>query len=166
MADRSQVLSYAADHGAKAAGERYGVPAGTVRSWRSRARKRALRDGTPPPPPTPAERFEAEAKRLADRYLRGVCVHCGGEGVVKVPAVTRGSLTIRRARRLPCPTCGGVVRRLEVTEIPRRDWAEGLRVAGDFGFGWNGREWSMIRAGEVNPDGYQWTGHDTPGGGQ
>jgi hypothetical protein len=83
-----------------------------------------------------------------------------------VPAVTRGSLTIRRARAVSCPTCGGVVRRLEVVELPRQQWAEGLRVAGDFGFGWNGNEWAKIRAGEVNPSGYQWTGHDTPGGGQ
>jgi hypothetical protein len=49
MASRREVMDYADRHGAKAAGERYGVPAGTVRSWRSRARKRAARDGTAPP---------------------------------------------------------------------------------------------------------------------
>jgi transposase-like protein len=156
MASRREVMDYADRHGAKAAGERYGVPAGTVRSWRSRARKRAARDGTAPP--TPAERFEAEAKRLAERYLQGVCVHCGGDGVVNVPAVTRGSLTVRKPRRLACPTCGGRPRHIEVVELPRREWAEGMRVAGDAGLGWSGAEWERIRAGDVNPDGMRFTG--------
>lgn len=158
MASRREVMDYAAAHGAKAAGERYGVPSGTIRSWRSRARLRAARDGTPPPPPTPAERFEAEARRLAERHLRGVCVHCGGDGVISVPATTRGNLTVRKARRLPCPTCGGRPRHIEVVELPRREWAEGLRVAGDAGFGWSGAEWERIRGGDVNPDGMRYTG--------
>jgi hypothetical protein len=53
-----------------------------------------------------------------------------------------------------------------VNELPRSEWAEGMRVAGDAGFGWNEREWGMIRAGEPCPDGFRWTGRDTPGGGQ
>jgi hypothetical protein len=156
MASRSEVLSYADAHGAKAAGERYGVPAGTVRSWRSRARKRAARDGTAPP--TPAERWLAKAQRIAERYTRRVCLHCGGEGTVTVPATTRGGLTVRRARRIPCPSCGGVVRHLEVVELPRREWVEGLRVAGDAGLGWNADEWRRIRNGDVDPDGMRFTG--------
>lgn len=35
--DRAEVLAYAEEHGAQAAGERFGVAAGTIRSWRSRA---------------------------------------------------------------------------------------------------------------------------------
>lgn len=156
MAARSEVLAYADRHGAKAAGERYGIPAGTVRSWRSRARKRAARDGTAPP--SPAERWLAEARQLAERYTQRRCLHCGDEGVVNVPAVTRGSLTIRRARRVSCPTCGGRPRHIEVVELPRREWAEGMRVAGDAGLGWNGAEWERIRDGEPNPDGMRFTG--------
>jgi hypothetical protein len=95
---------------------------------------------------------------MAERYAKRLCLHCGGEGTVNVPATTRGSLTIRKARRLPCPTCGGVVRHLEVTEWPRREWAEGLRVAGDAGLGWSGAEWERIQSGDVNPDGMRYTG--------
>ena len=76
-----------------------------------------------------------------------------------VPATTtRGSLTVRKARRIPCPTCGGVVRHLEVVELPRREWVEGMRVAGDLGLGWQADEWARIRAGNVNPDGQRFTG--------
>jgi transposase-like protein len=158
MATRSQVLAFAASHGAKAAGLHFGLPAGTIRSWRSRARRRAARDGIPPPPPTPAERYEAEAKRLAERYLRGVCLGCGGSGTVDLPPVRRGSLLLRRARRIVCPDCGGVPLRIQVNELPRREWAEGMRVAGDAGLGWHADEWACIRAGEVDPDGYRITG--------
>jgi hypothetical protein len=164
MTSRREVMDYADRHGAKAASERYGVPAGTVRSWRSRARKRAARDGTAPP--SPAERWLAEAQRIAERYAKRLCLQCGGEGVVNVPATTRGSLTVRRARRIPCPSCGGPVRRIEVVSHPRGVWLEGLAAAGDLGLGWNGREWAMIQGGEPHPDGYRWSGHDTPGGGQ
>jgi hypothetical protein len=45
-----------------------------------------------------------------------------------------------------------------VVELPRRDWAEGMRVAGDAGLGWNGAEWERIQAGDVNPDGIRFTG--------
>jgi hypothetical protein len=156
MATRNQVLDYAATHGAKAAGLHFGIPAGTIRSWRSRARKRAAQLGTAPP--TPAERWLAEAHRLAERYANRRCLQCGGDGVVVVPATTRGSLTIRKARRLPCPTCGGRPRHIEVVELPRREWAEGLRVAGDAGLGWSGAEWSRIQNGEPDPDGMRFTG--------
>jgi hypothetical protein len=132
------------------------MPAGTVRSWRSRARKRAARVGRADP--TPAERFEAEARRLAERFLRGVCLGCGGSGTVDVPPVRRGSLLLRRARRIVCPDCGGVPLRIQVNELPRREWAEGMRVAGDAGLGWSGREWERIRAGEMDPDGMRFTG--------
>ncbi len=37
-ADREQVLAFAEQHGAQAAAEKYGVSAGTVRSWRHRQR--------------------------------------------------------------------------------------------------------------------------------
>jgi hypothetical protein len=166
MATRAEVMAYAAKHGAKAAGERYGIPAGTVRSWRSRARKRAARLGLPDPHPTPAQRWLAEAQAIAERYASGACLQCGGAGTVDVPATRRGGLIVRKARRLPCPSCGGPVRRIQVTELPRREWAEGMRVAGDAGFGWSGDEWRLIRSGEPNPDGLRWTGRDTPGGGQ
>ena len=79
MATRTEILAYADTHGPKQAGERYGVPAGTVRSWRSRARKRAARDGTAPPPP--AEKWLAEARQLAERYTQRRCLQCGDDGV-------------------------------------------------------------------------------------
>ena len=164
MADRAEVIAYADQHGAKQAADHFHIPAGTVRSWRSRARKRAARDGTAPP--SPAERWLAEAHQLAERYAKRLCLQCGGAGTVDVPATTRGSLTVLGARRIPCPSCGGTPRRIEVVEHPRGAWLEGLAAAGDLGLGWNGREWAMIRAGEPHPDGYRFTGHDTPGGGQ
>ena len=164
-ADRARVVGFANAHGPRAAARRFGVPLGTVKGWQHRARHRPARPRPRPAAPapthdgrTPAERFEAEAKRLAERYLTGVCVHCGGDGVVVVPAVTRGPLTIRKPRRLPCPTCGGRPRRIEVVELPRREWVEGLRVAGDAGLGWSGAEWERIRNGEPNPDGMRFTG--------
>jgi hypothetical protein len=164
MTSRSEVMAYADAHGAKAASDRYGTPAGTIRSWRSRARKRAARDGTAPP--TPAERWLAEAQRIAERFAKRLCLQCGGEGTVTVPATTRGGLTVRRARRIPCPTCGGRPRHLEVVSHPRGAWLEGLAAAGDAGLGWNGSEWDQIQAGNPHPSGYRWTGYDTPGGGQ
>jgi hypothetical protein len=156
MASRSEVLDYADRHGAKAAGEHFGIPAGTVRSWRSRARKRAARDGTTPP--TPIEKWLAEARQLAERYLKGACLQCGDEGTVNVPATFRGSLLIRKAQRLPCPSCGGRPRHIEVTEWPKREWAQAMAVAGDLGLGWSGDEWARIRAGEMDPDGRRFTG--------
>lgn len=156
MPSRSEILAYADAHGAKAAGEHFGIPAGTVRSWRSRARKRAARDGTAPP--TPAERWLAEARQLAERYTKRLCLHCGGEGTVNVPATRRGSLLIRKARRINCPTCGGRPRHIRVTEWPQAEWIEGMRVAGDLGAGWSPSEWARIRAGELDPGGRRITG--------
>jgi transposase-like protein len=158
MAERAEVLAYAAAHGAKQAADHFGIPPGTVRSWRHRARQRAARLGQPNPYPTPAERWLAEARQLAERYLAGQCVQCGGSGSVDVPATTRGGLPVRKARRIPCPSCGGPVRRVQVNELGRREWAEGMRVAGDLGLGWSPDEWRLIRAGEVDPDGRRWTG--------
>jgi hypothetical protein len=152
MASRSEVMAYADAHGAKQAGEHFHIPAGTIRSWRSRARKR----GTAPP--TPAQRFEAEARRVAERFLNRRCLQCDDEGVITVPATRRGGLTIRRARRLVCPTCGGRPLRIEVVVHPRGKWLEGLAAAGDAGFGWSAAEWSRIQAGDVNPDGMRFTG--------
>jgi DNA-directed RNA polymerase specialized sigma24 family protein len=43
MASRVEILAYASRRGAKQAADRYGVPAGTIRSWQSRARRRAAR---------------------------------------------------------------------------------------------------------------------------
>jgi hypothetical protein len=156
MPDRADVLRYADAHGAKAAGEHFHISAGTIRSWRSRARKRAARAGTAPP--SPAERWLAEAHHLAERYLTGVCLHCGGDGTVDVPATVRGSLLIRKARRVSCPTCGGRPRHIEVTEWPKREWTQAMAAAGDLGLGWQADEWARIRAGDVNPDGRRITG--------
>jgi transposase-like protein len=156
MPDRAEVMAFADRHGNRAAAEKYGVPSGTVRSWRSRARKRAARDGTAPP--TPAERWLAEAQRVAERYIQRQCLQCGDDGTVNVPAVTRGSLLIRKARRIPCPSCGGPVRRIEVTEWPKREWTQAMAAAGDAGLGWSADEWARIRAGDVNPDGMRFTG--------
>jgi transposase-like protein len=156
MASRREVMDYAERHGAKAAGARYGVPSGTIRSWRSRARKRAARDGTAPP--TPAERWLAEARQLAERYAKRLCLQCGGSGEVNISAVTRGNLTVRPARRIECPSCGGRIRHLEVVEHGRDSWLEGQRVAGDAGFDWSGDEWAQIRSGQPNPNGRRITG--------
>jgi hypothetical protein len=164
-ADRARVVGFANAHGPRAAARRFGVPLGTVKGWQHRARHRPSRPQPRPAAPapthdgrTPAERFEADAKRLAERYLRGACLGCGGSGQVDVPAVHRGSLLIRRARRIPCPDCGGPVRRIEVTEWPKREWTQAMAAAGDAGLGWSGAEWSRIQNGEPNPDGMRFTG--------
>lgn len=169
MASRAEVLAYADRHGAKAAAERYGLPAGTVRSWRSRARRRAAqqaadqeRDGTRVTSTAPAEVYEDEARRILAWALAGACVRCGGAGLVRLPAVTRGSLTIRQAQTIPCPDCG-IRRIVQVVEHPRESWTEGQRVAGDLGLGWSPDEWALIRAGALDPDGRRFTGRpDAP----
>jgi hypothetical protein len=164
-ADRARVVGFANAHGPRAAARRFGVPLGTVKGWQHRARHRPARPRPHPAAPapthdgrTPAERFEAEANRLAERYLQGACLACGGSGQVDVPAVHRGSLLIRRARRIPCPDCGGPVRRIEVTEWPKHEWTQAMAAAGDAGFGWSADEWARIRAGDVDPDGRRFTG--------
>jgi hypothetical protein len=166
--DRAEVMAWADRHGAQAASQRYGVPAGTIRSWRSRARRRAAREANDRPGPSPREAFENRAAQLAAWAAKGACLHCGGVGTVQVPTATRGRVVIRYGRTIPCPTCGGVPVRVQVNELPPREWAEGMRVAGDMGIGWTAEEWALIRAGEPNPNGWRWTHHDRievgPGG--
>jgi hypothetical protein len=163
-AHRAQVVAFANIHGPRAAARRFWVPEGSVKGWQARARARAAkaqawaeaaRQARPEPvvaDPDPAE------STIADRMAAGSCLRCGGAGIVQVSAVTRGSLTVRRARRLPCPSCGGPVRRIQVTEWPRREWTEAQAAAGDAGFGWSPDEWARIRAGELDPDGRRITG--------
>jgi hypothetical protein len=155
VADRGEVVAYADRHGAKAAAERYGLPSGTVRSWRHRGRQRAARA---------AKRREADLAEQLGRVVElmdaGACLHCAGKGEVAVPVVERGGLVIRRARRLPCPTCGGIPRRVQVIEWPRREWEAAMARAGDLGAGWTAAEWARIRSGEVRPLGWRWTHHD------
>lgn len=113
MPDRAEVLAYAETHGATAAARKFDLPAGTVRSWRSRARKRAARSGTRVPvEQSPAERFAAEAARIVDWAERGACLACGGVGYVQVNSLERQQLApalaaYRHSRRLVCPSCGG-----------------------------------------------------------
>jgi hypothetical protein len=170
-AQRAQVVAFAHRHGPTQAARRYGVPLGSVKTWQARARARersaqawaaAAAEARPAelPDPDPTE------TTIAERMAAGSCLRCGGQGVVTIPAVIRGSLVLSSARRMRCPNCGGVPRRIQVNELPAGAWAEGMRVAGDAGLGWNEREWRMIRGGQPNPDGYRWTGRDTPGGGQ
>jgi hypothetical protein len=164
VADRAEVLAYADRHGAKAAGLYYGLPAGTVRSWRSRARARAARQQ--PGESSPAEQWLEHARQIVAWASRGACLQCGGAGTVRVPEARRGGLVIQKARTIVCPTCGGPPRRIQVNELPPREWAEGMRVAGDAGLGWQADEWALIRAGEPNPDGRRLTGRpDPPDGG-
>jgi hypothetical protein len=75
--------------------------------------------------PDPAE------STIAERMAAGSCLRCGGAGHVHIPEVRRGSLLIRRARRIGCPDCGGPARRVQVVEHPRESWAEAQRLAGD-----------------------------------
>jgi transposase-like protein len=180
MADRAQVLAYAERHGSKAAAARFGVPAATIRSWRSRARRRAGREQAdrerPPESASPAATwslspmadFEERAAQLAEWAARGVCLHCGGAGEIRVPAIQRGPVVIRWGKTIPCPTCGGRPVRIQVNELPREEWAEAMRRAGDMGIGWSVQEWAEIRAGNPNPLGYRWTHRDRievgPGG--
>jgi hypothetical protein len=90
----------------------------------------------------------------------GACLHCGGSGQVAVPAVERGGMVIRRARRLPCPTCGGIPRRVQVTAWPREEWEAAMARAGDLGLGWQPWQWERICAGDPYPGGWRWTDHD------
>jgi transposase len=160
--DRAEVMAWAERHGAQAAAQRYGVPAGTIRSWRSRARQRAARYAAQrqESAPTPREAFEDRAAQLAAWAARGACLHCGGVGTVQVPTATRGRVVIRYGRAIDCPTCGGIPKRVQVNELPREEWAEGMRVAGDMGIGWTAEEWAERQAGNPNPGGWRWTHHD------
>jgi hypothetical protein len=164
---RHQVVTFAEHHGPTQAAQRFRLPVGTVKAWQARARALERRREAR----AAADRELPDARRLASdpdpdpdestilrRMVTGQCLRCGGSGRVRVPAVTRGSLTIRPSRVIACPDCGGPVRHLEVVEHPRADWTEGQRVAGDLGAGWSPALWARIRAGEVDPDGYRITG--------
>jgi hypothetical protein len=164
-AERAPVLAFANAHGPRAAARKFGVPLSTVKTWQHRARTRRRPRPRPPAPaaaaaqgPSPAEKFTDRAQALAAWAARGACLQCGGAGIVQIPAVRRGKLIVRQARRVPCPTCGGPPRRVQVVELPPREWADGMRVAGDAGFGWRPDEWARIRAGELDPDGRRFTG--------
>jgi transposase-like protein len=111
--DRARVLAYADRHGAKAAGEQYGISAGTIRSWRSRARQRAARQraAVGALEPTPAERYAAEARRIVAWAEAGVCLTCGGAGFLQVSgrqaeARAPAAAGFRYSRRITCPDCG------------------------------------------------------------
>jgi hypothetical protein len=164
-AERARVVSFAIAHGPREAARKFGVPLGTVKVWQHRAKRPPRRRPARPRPaaPTPeptssaAQQFDEQVRRLA-AWAAGGCIRCAGDGTVDVSAVYRGTLLIRAGKRISCPECGGRVRHLQVTEWPRREWVEGIRVAGDAGFGWSGDEWARIRAGEPNPDGRRITG--------
>jgi transposase-like protein len=164
--DRAQVLAYADRHGSKAAAARFGIPAATIRSWRSRARRRASREAADREraqkreereTPSPLAQFEDRAAQLAAWAAQGACLHCGGAGVIQVPTIQRGPVVIRWGRELPCPTCGGRPVRIQVNELPRDEWVDGMARAGDMGIGWRADEWAKIRAGNPNPNGWRWT---------
>ena len=161
--ERAVVVAFADRRGPTAAARRYGVPLGSVKAWQARARARersaqawaaAAAEARPAELPEP-DPGEAE---LARRMAAGFCLRCGGQGTVIIPEVRRGSLVLRRARRLVCPNCGGVPRHVEVVEHHPAVWVQGLATAGDAGLGWSPSEWVRIRAGEVNPDGQRITG--------
>lgn len=138
---RARVVAFANLHGPRAAARRFGVKLGTVKGWQHRARHRPPRPRPAKPKqaepavPSPAEAWLAEARRLVEWAAKGACLQCGGAGSIRVPAATRGELVIRRAMTIPCPTCGGPPRHIQVTEWPRDAWVAGLAVAGDLGFG-------------------------------
>lgn len=139
MPDRAEVLAFAQEHGAAAAAAKFGVSAGTIRSWRSRARKRAGRQAaaSSPGPDTPAGRFTQEAQRIVEWAASGhrLCLQCGGAGRVTVPASQRHGQAIRPEHSIPCPSCGGTDRgRIIVTEHPATvdgAWAAGMALFGD-----------------------------------
>jgi hypothetical protein len=154
MADRQtreRVTRFADAHGPRAAARHFGVPLGTVKGWQGRARQQqAKRDGL-----TPTERRQLAALLLVQWTERGVCYRCAGVGEITVPPVERAGLRIRGQRRLPCPTCGGGVRRGRVVEWPRREWEQQMVLAAELGAGWLPWEWERIRAGEHYPAGYR-----------
>jgi hypothetical protein len=168
---RDQVIAFANRHGPKAAARRFGLPLGTVGSWQYRARARERRQAQATADRERAQELARQPVADSDpdeatilrRMVAGQCLRCGGAGRVTIPAVVRGSLTIRPARRIVCPNCGGPPRHLEVVEHPREDWRQGQATAGDLGAGWQPDEWARIRAGDVDPDGRRFTGR--PDGG-
>jgi hypothetical protein len=166
-AQRDQVVAFADAHGPKAAARRFGLPMGTIGSWQYRARARerrrqakaeADRERAQELARQPVADPDADEATILRRMERGQCLRCGGLGRVAIPAVTRGSLVLRPARRIVCPNCGGPIRHLEVVEHGRDAWREAQAAAGDLGLGWSPDEWGLIRAGEVDPDGRRITG--------
>jgi hypothetical protein len=176
--ERQRVVDYALVHGPLAASRRFGVPLGSAKGWLYRHRQRQAnharwleqarqgeaearvsgelpaevqdRPAVADPNPTEAE--------LAYRMAHGICLRCGGVGIVGIPAVMRGSLVLRRARRMRCPDCGGVPRVVQVVEHGRDTWVQGMALAAELGAGWSPEQWAMIRRGEVDPDGYRISG--------
>ena len=161
---RAQVVAFANQHGPTRAARRFQVPLGSVKGWQVRARRREARRaawaeaarGAPGSPPV-AEPDTSE-DIIRERMAAGVCLRCGGAGRVVIPPVRRGSVLIRRARRIGCPDCGGPVRHIQVVEHPPEAWTEAQAAAGDAGLGWSPDEWARIRAGEPDPDGRRMTG--------
>jgi hypothetical protein len=146
-APRAEILAYADRHGAKQAAVRFGVSAGTIRSWRSRARKRAARHAGRPAS-SPLARFEDEAARLVEWATRGACLRCSGSGWAILPAVTRGGQAIRPERRIPCPDCGSPTR-ARWTEWPTDQggvWQDGMARFGDLTANLTGREAAKLLA--------------------
>jgi DNA-directed RNA polymerase subunit RPC12/RpoP len=139
-AQRAAVVAFANRHGPTLAARRFHVPVGSVKAWQVRARVRAAKArawqeaaAQARPEPIVADTDPAEAT-IAQRMAGGVCLRCGGAGRVHIPEVRRGSLLIRRARKVRCPDCGGPVR-IQVTEWPKAEWTEAMALAGDAGFG-------------------------------
>jgi len=92
-ADREAVLTYAEEHGAQAASERFGVPAGTVRSWRARAERKVEDHRAREPEPEPERDlwWERPEFALAPEPVASVLVD------VSVPSYSAG----------PDPSTGG-----------------------------------------------------------
>lgn len=122
MPDRAEVLRFADHHGAKQAADHYGLSAGTIRSWRSRARRRAGREAADREraaerrPPSPLAEFERRAEQAATWAARGACRRCGGCGYLTAntpEAIARASVlaALQYAKRIVCPDCGGPERR-------------------------------------------------------
>jgi transposase-like protein len=104
--DRNAVLRYADQHGAAAAAKHFGISANTIRSWRSRARKRAGRRAEAlhtAGADSPADRFKQEARRIVEWAASGgrICLQCAGQGTVTVPAAKRGELLLQPS--IPSP---------------------------------------------------------------
>lgn len=92
--DRDEVLLHAAEHGTASAAERFGVPAGTIRSWRSRAERKVtdLRARDP-----------ARARLLPECVLGGVLISQSPNHDLRVPervAVTlkAGEIVLLRSK--------------------------------------------------------------------
>jgi hypothetical protein len=135
MADRSQALAYAAQHGTAAAAARYGVRPATIRQWRRRQHQRdqqrdsvtsaarrhvvsaGVRVGRQNGQDPAAVPAQAPAGPLPP-WQPG-CHRCGDVGWVP----TRGG-------RITCPDCGDAQRR-PVLQLDRDAWVAALARAAD-----------------------------------